>query len=117
MDVPFAQADCTALTQAGYVGEDIESVIQKLLQNAGGNVEKAQRGIVYLDEVDKIAARKLSGGNFRDVSGEGVQQGLLKILEGSVVNVKDPNKKPTSGSGQVQVDTTGRYLEIILKTS
>ena len=65
LDVPYAVADCTALTQAGYVGEDIESVIQKLLQNAGGNVEKAQRGIVYLDEIDKIAARKLSGGNFR----------------------------------------------------
>merc|ERR1711937_926518 len=106
LDVPFATADCTALTQAGYVGEDIESVIQKLLQNAGGNVEKAQRGIVYLDEVDKIAARKLSGGNFRDVSGEGVQQGLLKILEGSVVNVKDPFKKPMGGGGQIQVDTT-----------
>lgn len=106
LDVPFAQADCTALTQAGYVGEDIESVIQKLLQNAGGNVEKAQRGIVYLDEVDKIAARKLSGGNFRDVSGEGVQQGLLKILEGSVVSVKDPFKKPVGGTGQIQVDTT-----------
>lgn len=106
LDVPFAQADCTALTQAGYVGEDIESVIQKLLQNAGGNVEKAQRGIVYLDEIDKIAARKLSGGNFRDVSGEGVQQGLLKILEGSVVNVKDPFKKPVGGAGQIQVDTT-----------
>lgn len=106
LDVPFAQADCTALTQAGYVGEDIETVIQKLLQNAGGNVEKAQRGIVYLDEVDKIAARKLSGGNFRDVSGEGVQQGLLKILEGSVVNVKDPSKKPVGGAGQIQVDTT-----------
>merc|ERR1711937_283460 len=106
LDVPFATADCTALTQAGYVGEDIESVIQKLLQNAGGNVEKAQRGIVYLDEVDKIAARKLSGGNFRDVSGEGVQQGLLKILEGSVVNVKDPFKKPIGGGGQIQVDTT-----------
>jgi len=104
LDVPYAVADCTALTQAGYVGEDIESVIQKLLQNAGGNVEKAQRGIVYLDEIDKIAARKLSGGNFRDVSGEGVQQGLLKLLEGSVVSVKDPFKKP--GAGNIQVDTS-----------
>ncbi|CAG5101415.1 Oidioi.mRNA.OKI2018_I69.YSR.g17066.t1.cds [Oikopleura dioica] len=101
LDVPYAVADCTALTQAGYVGEDIESVIQKLLQNAGGNVEKAQRGIVYLDEIDKIAARKLSGGNFRDVSGEGVQQGLLKLLEGSVVSVKDPFKKPAAGNNQV----------------
>ena len=100
LDVPYAVADCTALTQAGYVGEDIESVIQKLLQNAGGNVEKAQRGIVYLDEIDKIAARKLSGGNFRDVSGEGVQQGLLKLLEGSVVSVKDPFKKPAAGNIQ-----------------
>ncbi|EDO32411.1 predicted protein, partial [Nematostella vectensis] len=104
LDVPFAICDCTALTQAGYVGEDIESVIAKLLQEAGGNVEKAQQGIVFLDEVDKIGA--VPGvHNLRDVGGEGVQQGLLKILEGTVVNVPERNSRKMRGD-TVAVDTS-----------
>lgn len=97
LDVPFAQVDCTSLTQAGYVGEDIESVCQKLLNDAGGNLEKAQRGIAYLDEVDKLASRSIhSTHSTRDVSGEGVQQGLLKLLEGTVVNVKETSERKQS---------------------
>ncbi|KXJ19360.1 ATP-dependent Clp protease ATP-binding subunit clpX-like, mitochondrial [Exaiptasia diaphana] len=104
LDVPFAICDCTALTQAGYVGEDIESVIAKLLQEAGNNVEKAQQGIVFLDEVDKIGA--VPGvHNLRDVGGEGVQQGLLKILEGTVVNVPERNSRKMRGD-TVAVDTS-----------
>ncbi|XP_031567303.1 ATP-dependent Clp protease ATP-binding subunit clpX-like, mitochondrial isoform X2 [Actinia tenebrosa] len=104
LDVPFAICDCTALTQAGYVGEDIESVIAKLLQEAGNNVEKAQQGIVFLDEVDKIGS--VPGvHNLRDVGGEGVQQGLLKILEGTVVNVPERNSRKMRGD-TVAVDTS-----------
>lgn len=104
LDVPFAICDCTALTQAGYVGEDIESVIAKLLQEAGNNVERAQQGIVFLDEVDKISC--VPGvHNLRDVGGEGVQQGLLKILEGTVVNVPERNSRKMRGDS-VAVDTT-----------
>lgn len=105
LDVPFAQVDCTALTQAGYVGEDIESICQKLLQAAGGNLEKAQRGIAYLDEIDKLASRVAqSTSSSRDVSGEGVQQGLLKLLEGTVVNVKEQGQG--GKQSQVAFDTT-----------
>ncbi|CAK9296055.1 unnamed protein product, partial [Gordionus sp. m RMFG-2023] len=104
LDVPFAICDCTTLTQAGYVGEDIESVISKLLQDANNNVEKAQMGIVFLDEVDKIGA--VPGiHQLRDVGGEGVQQGLLKILEGTVVNVPERNSRKLRGES-IQVDTT-----------
>lgn len=104
LDVPFAICDCTALTQAGYVGEDIESVIAKLLQEAGNSVERAQQGIVFLDEVDKISC--VPGvHNLRDVGGEGVQQGLLKILEGTVVNVPERNSRKMRGDS-VAVDTT-----------
>lgn len=106
LDVPFAQVDCTSLTQAGYVGEDIESVCQKLLNDAGGNLEKAQRGIAYLDEVDKLASRSIhSTHSTRDVSGEGVQQGLLKLLEGTVVNVKETSERKQSQS-TVPFDTS-----------
>ncbi|XP_065316274.1 uncharacterized protein LOC135925051 isoform X2 [Gordionus sp. m RMFG-2023] len=102
LDVPFAICDCTTLTQAGYVGEDIESVISKLLQDANNNVEKAQ--MVFLDEVDKIGA--VPGiHQLRDVGGEGVQQGLLKILEGTVVNVPERNSRKLRGES-IQVDTT-----------
>ncbi|XP_017039481.1 ATP-dependent Clp protease ATP-binding subunit clpX-like, mitochondrial [Drosophila ficusphila] len=102
LNVPFAICDCTTLTQAGYVGEDIESVILKLLQNADYDVKRAQMGIVYLDEVDKICA--VSGNKTRrDVGGEGVQQGMLKMLEGSVVSVK--GRKGLFGS-KVNIDTT-----------
>uniref|UniRef100_A0A4W3JQK3 ATP-dependent Clp protease ATP-binding subunit clpX-like, mitochondrial n=1 Tax=Callorhinchus milii TaxID=7868 RepID=A0A4W3JQK3_CALMI len=98
LDVPFAICDCTSLTQAGYVGEDIESVISKLLQDANYNIPKAQQGIVFLDEVDKIGA--VPGiHQLRDVGGEGVQQGLLKLLEGTIVNV------PERSSRRYRVDT------------
>ncbi|XP_048886949.1 ATP-dependent Clp protease ATP-binding subunit clpX-like, mitochondrial [Brienomyrus brachyistius] len=104
LDVPFAICDCTTLTQAGYVGEDIESVIAKLLQDANYAVEKAQQGIVFLDEVDKIGS--VPGiHQLRDVGGEGVQQGLLKLLEGTVVNVPEKNSRKLRGE-TVQVDTT-----------
>lgn len=104
LDVPFAICDCTTLTQAGYVGEDIESVIAKLLQDANYSVEKAQQGIVFLDEVDKIGA--VPGiHQLRDVGGEGVQQGLLKMLEGTVVNVPERNARKMRGE-TVAVDTT-----------
>jgi len=104
LDVPFAICDCTTLTQAGYVGEDVESVIAKLLQDANGNVEKCQQGIVFLDEVDKIGS--VPGVHqLRDVGGEGVQQGLLKILEGTIVNVPDKNARKMR-SENIQVDTS-----------
>lgn len=104
LDVPFAICDCTTLTQAGYVGEDIESVIAKLLQDANYSVEKAQQGIVFLDEVDKIGS--VPGiHQLRDVGGEGVQQGLLKLLEGTVVNVPEKNSRKLRGD-TLQVDTT-----------
>ncbi|XP_076818762.1 ATP-dependent clpX-like chaperone, mitochondrial isoform X2 [Clavelina lepadiformis] len=104
LDVPFAICDCTTLTQAGYVGEDIESVIAKLLQEANGNVDKAQQGIVFLDEVDKISS--VPGiHQLRDVGGEGVQQGLLKMLEGTVLNVPERNSRKLRGES-VAVDTT-----------
>lgn len=104
LDVPFAICDCTSLTQAGYVGEDIESVITKLLQESNYNVEKAQQGIVFLDEVDKISC--VAGFHqVRDVGGEGVQQGLLKILEGTIVNVPERTSRKMRGES-VPVDTT-----------
>ena len=87
LDVPFAIADATSLTQSGYVGEDVESILTKLLRAADGDVERAERGIVFIDEIDKIALKSGSTSITRDVSGEGVQQGLLKMLEGSVVSV------------------------------
>uniref|UniRef100_A0A671KML1 ATP-dependent clpX-like chaperone, mitochondrial n=1 Tax=Sinocyclocheilus anshuiensis TaxID=1608454 RepID=A0A671KML1_9TELE len=104
LDVPFAICDCTTLTQAGYVGEDIESVIAKLLQDANYVIDKAQQGIVFLDEVDKIGS--VPGiHQLRDVGGEGVQQGLLKLLEGTIVNVPEKNTRKLRGE-TVQVDTT-----------
>lgn len=104
LDVPFAICDCTTLTQAGYVGEDIESVISKLLQDASFNVEKAQQGIVFLDEVDKIGA--VPGiHQLRDVGGEGVQQGMLRLLEGTLVSVPEKNSRKLRGE-TVVVDTT-----------
>lgn len=104
LDVPFAICDCTTLTQAGYVGEDIESVISKLLQDASFNVDKAQQGIVFLDEVDKIGA--VPGiHQLRDVGGEGVQQGMLRLLEGTLVSVPEKNSRKLRGE-TVVVDTT-----------
>ncbi|KAK4471235.1 hypothetical protein MN116_004682 [Schistosoma mekongi] len=106
LDVPFAICDCTTLTQAGYVGEDIESVIAKLLQDANFNVERAQQGIVFLDEVDKISTKAGYFHSVRDVGGEGVQQGMLKLLEGSIVNVPDGKSSRKLRGETVQVDTT-----------
>jgi ATP-dependent Clp protease ATP-binding subunit ClpX len=104
LDVPFAICDCTTLTQAGYVGEDIESVVARLLQDANYDVDKCQQGIIFLDEVDKIGC--VPGVHqLRDVGGEGVQQGLLKILEGTIVNVPEKNSRKLRGE-TVQVDTT-----------
>ncbi len=103
LDVPFAMADATPLTQAGYVGEDVESIVAKLLRAADGNAERAATGIIYLDEVDKLARRQ---GHDRDVSGEGVQQGLLKILEGKRVQVRVGGDRNGLGAELVEVDTT-----------
>lgn len=104
LDVPFAICDCTTLTQAGYVGEDIESIIAKLLADANFNVEKAQQGIVFLDEVDKIGA--VPGiHQLRDVGGEGVQQGMLKMLEGTAVTIPERNSRKMRGE-PIVVDTT-----------
>jgi len=104
LNVPFAICDCTTLTQAGYVGEDIESVIAKLLQDANGNVEKTQQGIVFLDEVDKISS-VTEKHMLRDVGGEGVQQGLLKMLEGTIVNVPERSSRKMRVES-VAIDTT-----------
>jgi len=105
LDVPFAICDCTTLTMAGYVGDDIESVVAKLLQDANYNVERAQTGIIFLDEVDKIGA--VPGiHQLRDVGGEGVQQGMLKMVEGTIVNVPEKNAARKTRGDTVQVDTT-----------
>jgi len=105
LDVPFAICDCTTLTMAGYVGEDIESVVGKLLQDANFDVNRAQTGIIFLDEVDKIGA--VPGiHQLRDVGGEGVQQGMLKMVEGTVVNVPEKNSARKTRGETVQVDTT-----------
>lgn len=105
LDVPFAETDATSLTEAGYVGDDVENCIQKLLQNADFDVEKAQMGIVYIDEIDKIARKGENRSITRDVSGEGVQQALLKIIDGAKVNVPlKPGRKHPHG-GNVEVDT------------
>ena len=106
LTVPFAIADATALTQAGYVGEDVESIISKLLVNSNGDVAKAQNGIIFIDEIDKIAKKGKSLSISRDVSGEGVQQSLLKILEGSVVNVPPNGGRKHPLEKFIEVDTT-----------
>ena len=106
LDVPFAIADATSLTQAGYVGEDVENVIVYLLQNAGYDIERTQRGIVYIDEIDKIARKSSHSTATRDVSGEGVQQALLKILEGTVARVPAKGGHKHSQQDLVKVDTT-----------
>jgi ATP-dependent Clp protease ATP-binding subunit ClpX len=105
LDVPFTMADATSLTEAGYVGDDVENILSRLLQVSEYNIEKAQRGIVYIDEIDKITKKGEAAGRTRDISGEGVQQGLLKIIEGTIASVPAQPGKRNNQQEYVQIDT------------
>jgi ATP-dependent Clp protease ATP-binding subunit ClpX len=107
LKIPFAICDATGITEAGYVGDDVESVLIRLLANADGDIEKAQRGIVYIDEIDKLAKRSESMSVTRDVSGEGVQQGLLKMIEGTVVRMPADSKRKHPKGEMIEIDTKG----------
>jgi len=106
LDVPFAIADATSITEAGYVGDDVESLIQRLYNNSGHDIQKTQRGIVFVDEIDKIARRSESTSITRDVSGEGVQQALLKLVEGTVCRVPAAGGRKHPGGDMIEIDTT-----------
>lgn len=105
LNVPFAQGDATTLTEAGYIGDDVETLLQKLLQNADNDVKSAERGIIYIDEIDKLSKKTDRKSNLKDPSGEGVQQALLKIIEGTVVNVPPQKRQPGYSDG-VTMDTS-----------
>lgn len=107
LDIPFAIADATSITEAGYVGDDVESILLRLINEADGDIEKASRGIVYIDEIDKIARKGESASLTRDVSGEGVQQALLKMVEGSIMRVPHTGKRKHPGSDMQEIDTSG----------
>ena len=106
LDVPFASCDATTLTEAGYVGDDVENILLKLIQNADYDIQKAQRGIIYVDEIDKIARKTQNVSITRDVSGEGVQQALLKIIESTVANVPPQGGRKHPNQEMIQIDTT-----------
>jgi ATP-dependent Clp protease ATP-binding subunit ClpX len=106
LDVPFAIADATTLTEAGYVGEDVENILLHLIQNSNMDIKKAEKGIIYIDEIDKIGRKSENMSITRDVSGEGVQQALLKLIEGTVANVPPQGGRKHPNQEMLHIDTT-----------